>query len=88
MVELTAEQRQMLRQANGGHARLVDPETRQEYVVIRAETYERLRSLLAEEGDNQFVHDSYPYIMEVFGREGWDDTSMDVYNDLDPRKPS
>lgn len=25
--------------------------------------------------------------MRVFGRDGWDDPAMDVYNDLDPRKP-
>jgi len=23
--------------------------------------------------------------MEIFGREGWDDPEMDVYNDLDPQ---
>jgi hypothetical protein len=36
--------------------------------------------------DWDFVNDAYPYVMEVFGREGWDDPSMDVYNDLDPRR--
>lgn len=29
--------------------RVTDPETRREYVVLRAETYERLRSLQAED---------------------------------------
>jgi len=23
--------------------------------------------------------------MQVFGRDGWDDPAMDVYNELDPR---
>jgi hypothetical protein len=36
--------------------------------------------------DSDFASDLYPQVMEVFGREGWDDPSMDVYNDLDPRR--
>ena len=26
-----------------------------------------------------------PHVMELFGRDGWDDPAMDVYNELDPR---
>ncbi|MEI8371559.1 MAG: hypothetical protein WCJ35_01870 [Planctomycetota bacterium] len=35
--------------------------------------------------DNQFTGDLAPYVMQVFGRDGWDDPAMDVYNELDPR---
>jgi len=84
MIELTPEQRRELKEMNGVAVRAVDPDTHQEYVLVRAEIYERLRTLLTE-GD-EFVQDMYPHVMEVFGREGWDDPSMDVYNDLDPRK--
>ena len=35
--------------------------------------------------DNQFVRDLSPQVIEVFGRAGWDDPAMDIYNDLDPR---
>jgi hypothetical protein len=26
-----------------------------------------------------------PQVLKIFGRDGWDDPSMDVYNELDPR---
>jgi hypothetical protein len=30
----------------------------------------------------------YPHLWEVFGRDGWDDPALDVYNDPDyPGKP-
>lgn len=44
-------------------------------------------ALLDEQG-SQFTRDTYPHVMEVFGREGWDDPAMDLYNDLDPRSQS
>jgi hypothetical protein len=40
---------------------------------------------LLSDGDD-FVEGIYPHVMEVFGREGWNDPSMDIYDDLDPRK--
>ena len=45
------------------------------------------REAVGEQGD-QFTRDIYSHVMELFGREGWDDPAMDVYNDLDPRRPS
>jgi len=39
MIELTEEQRQQVRQASGEAARAIDPDTKQEYVLIRAELY-------------------------------------------------
>jgi hypothetical protein len=84
MIELTAEQRHALKEANGEVVRALDPDTRREYLIVPAEVYERLRSLLSD-GDD-FVEGIYPHVMEVFGREGWNDPSMDSYDDLDPRK--
>ncbi len=40
-------------------------------------------SMTTDEDD--FAELVYPQVMEVFGREGWDDPVMDLYNDLDPR---
>ena len=68
--------------------RAIDPDTHTTYVLIREEVYVRLQALLDEAEDNQFLHDMYPHVMEVFGREGWDDLAMDIYNDLDPRRKS
>jgi len=87
MIELTLEQRQAVAQQGEIPPRAVDPDTHTTYVLIREEIYARVRALLDEEGD-QFLHDMYPSVMEVFGREGWDDPAMDIYNDLDPRRKS
>jgi len=84
MIDLTAEQSQAL-QTEQNPARVRDPETNATYVLVPSDVYDRVRALL-EEDDNQFVRAMYPYVMEVFGREGWDDPAMDIYNDLDPRR--
>lgn len=84
MIELTQEQRQEL--AGPEPARAIDPETKETYVLVRAEVYDRIKSLFAKEDDNRFVGDLYSHVMEIFGRAGWDDPAMDVYNELDPRK--
>jgi hypothetical protein len=83
MIELTQEQRTLLEQGPGP-VRAVDPTTRAEYVLVRAELYERLRSLLSDEQD--WARDAYPAALEVFAREGWDDPRMDAYDALDPRR--
>ena len=44
MIELTNEQRQQL---TGAETAAIDPQTRQEYVLVRKETYERLKALLS-----------------------------------------
>jgi hypothetical protein len=46
MIELTKEQRQELNQAEPV---AIDPETRQTYVLVRREVYERLRALVQED---------------------------------------
>lgn len=86
MIELTLEQRQAVAQQRETPPRAVDPDTHTTYVLIREEVYARLRALLDEEEGNQFLRDMHPHIMEVFGREGWDDPATDIYNDLDPRR--
>jgi hypothetical protein len=47
MIELSPEQRHIL--AGPGPARILDPETNQTYVLIRANLYERLRPVLEEQ---------------------------------------
>lgn len=91
MIELTREQRQAVAQQGETPPRAVDPDTHTTYVLIREEVYtqlQALKALLDEAEDNQFLRDMYSHVMEVFGREGWDDPAMDIYNDLDPRRKS
>ena len=86
MIELTLEQRQAVAQQGEKPPRAVDPDTRTTYVLLPEEIYARVKVFLDEDRDNQFLRDMYPHVMEVFGQEGWDDPTMDVYNDLDPRR--
>jgi hypothetical protein len=85
MIELTLEQRQAIGQKGDSPLRALNPDTDITYVLITEEVYTRLRGLFNEE---QFIHDMYIPVMEVFGKEGWDDPVMDIYNDLDPRRQS
>ena len=86
ILQLTKEQREAIGKENNDGIQIVDSETQQVYVLLRSEVYERLKSLLALDEENQFASEVYSQVMEVFGREGWDDPSMDVYNELDPRR--
>ena len=81
MIELTNEQRQEL--DNAGPAQARDPVTNERYVLVRMQTYARLKTILGE--DDSWVESAYPAAMEAFARDGWDDPRMDVYDQLDPR---
>jgi hypothetical protein len=61
MIELTEEQRQELDKPE--HARACDPKTKETYVLVRADVYERMRSVI-----DGFTR-----------RAGWDDPELDVY---------
>ena len=85
MIELTNEQSILL--ANETPPRLMDPATEVTYVLVREDTYNRVKGLLASENEQEeLLEDIYPHVMQVFGRDGWDDPAMDVYNELDPRR--
>ena len=88
MIELTLEQRHAVAQQGEIPPHAVDPDTQTTYVLIPEEIYARVKALLNAEEANQLLRDMYPHVMEVFGRAGWDDSAMDIYNDLDPRRQS
>jgi hypothetical protein len=88
MIELTLAQRQAVAREEETPPRVVDPITHARYVLVREEIYDRVRRLFDTDEDSQFVRELTPHVLELFGREGWDDPAMDVYNDLDPRKNS
>jgi hypothetical protein len=81
---LTPELRQAVDAAGEQPVPIIDPETNQRYVLLRAEVYERLQVLFDQgslsEGEQRFL------LQEAGKRAGWDDPAMDIYNDLDPRK--
>ena len=84
MIELTQAQHQAITSGESEPVRFIDPVTGAEYVLVRAEVYAHLITLLSE--DEQWVRNAYPAAMEVFARDGWADPRMDVYDALDPRR--
>ena len=80
MTTITPEIRQAIEQAGEQPVQLTDPETNSVYVIVRAEVYERMRALC----DDFDIRDAYPLMDQVAAREGWDDPSMDIYNESQP----
>jgi hypothetical protein len=74
MFELTPDQRAELRRPEP--ARAIDPETKQEYVLVRADIYERLKGVL---GEDFHPSEAYPAVDRAFA-EAWDDPKMDDYD--------
>ena len=75
MIELTAEQRLEL---NTGIPRVIDPETRTTYVLVKEEVYERLEALLVP--DRLTVPEQQAALHAAGLRAGWDDPEMEVYD--------
>lgn len=66
--------------------RITDPEETATFVLLSAEVYERFRSLFEVD---PVTDEERRFQLEQFGkRAGWDDPSMDIYDDLDPRRKS
>ncbi|MEX2137708.1 MAG: hypothetical protein WD894_00490 [Pirellulales bacterium] len=86
MIELTIEQRHAVSNPHESPPRALDPDTQTTYVLIPEDQYQQIKQLI--EGDDEVVDGLYRHAMEVFRREGWDDPSMDVYDELDPRRNS
>jgi hypothetical protein len=81
-MELTEEQRRELREAGGEILMLRDPDTQQEYVLLPADVYERLKGLVYIDNppsDEEKRHQ----LAESGKRAGWDDPEMDVYDNYD-----
>ncbi len=82
MIELTDQQRQALRQVNGGEIRLADPVTQEQYVLLRADVYDRLKALVSDDGD-WTPEEQLRLLAESGKRAGWLDPEMDVYDNYD-----
>jgi len=74
-LELTEEQCREVRGAEKP-VRMADPETNQQYVLLRAEVYDRLSELLGEDFQPKVA---YPALDRAFA-EGWQDPKMDDYD--------
>ncbi|HEY1375809.1 MAG TPA: hypothetical protein VGF55_03410 [Gemmataceae bacterium] len=67
MIELTEEQRREVRHADGP-VRLTDPDTKAEYVVLKAEVYEQMRRVFEEVDPSLYEYDDGPWTDEEMDR--------------------
>lgn len=79
MITLTPELRQAIEQE--GYARIEDATTNTAYVIVKAEVFERIQTLVRDE---LLTTEEQDYLLHEFGkRAGWDDPAMSVYDDDD-----
>jgi hypothetical protein len=80
MIELTEPLQKALDEHQGEPLPVVDPRTRETYVLVRADIYARFRELLAP---GPLTEEERRVILEgVWKRAGWDDPRMDEYETL------
>jgi PHD/YefM family antitoxin component YafN of YafNO toxin-antitoxin module len=84
MTTLSPELQKAVLDSDGQPVDVLDPQTQQHYVLLPAETYERLQLFLEQKALSQ--EEQCRLIVLAGKRAGWDDPQMDVYNDLDPRQ--
>ena len=66
--------------------RVSDPAQNAAFVLVRADVYERFKSLFE---DDPVTAQERLFQLQQFGkRAGWNDPEMDIYDDLDPRRKS
>ena len=76
MIQLTKDQHDELTQNGKDSMKVIDPVTNTEYLLIRADAFERLRGLIDGDFD---VSDAYAAIDEALA-EGWNHPKMSDYD--------
>jgi hypothetical protein len=79
IVKLTPELRDALSRETEGTVTLEDEQSHQQYVLVPAALYERLRSLLPDDD----VLTAAAAQSAVAGAAGWDDPEMDIYDNYE-----
>ncbi|MEN6494438.1 MAG: hypothetical protein ABFD16_09105 [Thermoguttaceae bacterium] len=79
MVELSNEQREALKAQGHSPLYLLNPEDGAWYVLLPAGEYRRM----TEQSGEFDIRETYTLQEQVAGAEGWDQPSMDDYNDYD-----
>ncbi len=74
-----------LQQSAGTPVTVVDPQTNGEYVVVRADVYERIRLLM--EADDLSGEEKLSLLASSGERAGWQSPAMDDYDDYDAHRP-
>lgn len=85
MIALSEELLQAVKDSKDNFVRLVDPETKAEYVVLPAEIFAQMQ--VKQYDDTPLTEEETNALLVELGLSmGWDDPEMDVYNELDPRR--
>jgi hypothetical protein len=83
MLQLTEEQRQTV--AAQENPTIVDPDTNAAYVLVRKELFDRIKSLLYDDG--QLTHDDLRLMLAKSSKEnGWDEPGMEEYDHYDEHR--
>ena len=83
--KLTSDQRQAIEETGVKPVYLIDADTNTSYVLLRADQFEKVKSLVGDEAELD-PRTTYSAIDETF-REGWDDPAMDIYDNYDAHRP-
>jgi hypothetical protein len=79
-MNITPDQRQAIE--SGRPVRFEDPETHQEYVVLKADVSDRLCAPAEYDASGDVTEDEQRVLLRDFGaRAGWDDPAMDIYDE-------
>ena len=84
MIELSTEQVRVLQKGDQEPPGVVNPQTHEEYVLIRRAVYDRLRALLDDDFTSEHAFRSQ---IDSAAAAGWNDDALDIYNDLEPHQP-
>ena len=77
---LTFEQLQAIQAKSDGPVRVVNPQSNEAYIIVRAVVYDQMQSILKDEYQ---LSDTYVAQVQSAMRAGWDDSAMDDYNNYD-----
>lgn len=77
---LTFEQLQAIQAKPDGPVRVVNPQSNEAYIIVRAVVYDQMQSILKDEYQ---LSDTYVAQVQSAMRAGWDDPAMDDYNNYD-----
>jgi hypothetical protein len=84
-IRLTPEQWADVQDEHDSPPRVCDPSQTETFVLINVDDYDRQYQALFE--DVPVSAQERRHQLQEFGkRAGWDDPTMDVYDDLDPRR--
>ena len=85
MIELTEQQRLEVKNLNGGGVEVSDPLTKEEYILIRKETFERIKGMLFDSGE-WTAQEQLRLLADSGERAGWDAPEMDAYDNYDENR--